>query len=86
MLNQNIAKRLENDSDWQAMQKHIVETMSLLDSHRDVDFTDEKKAAIECRARQLAREMLIEILEPLGNYTESTGDTRQQVAARTGMV
>lgn len=86
MLANRVTQRLENDADWHHVQKHIQEHITSLDSLDGIDFSDKEKAAIEGRARALAREKLVAILEPFGNGEESTDNNKDHVASKTGVL
>ena len=87
MLSSNIAEKLERDADWQALQRHIESEIIGLDTLDGIDFTQKEEAAIEGRARALAKEKLQAILEPFGGGgEESTGDKKKHVASKTGVV
>lgn len=86
MLTPGIANKIANDSEWQAVQQHIEETIASLDSIDDIDFTDKEKAAIEGQARVLAKKKLLEILEPFDSSDESTGDDKEHVGKKTGVL
>lgn len=87
MLTNHITERLENDADWQHLQRHIEGEINSLDTLADIDFSDKEKAAIEGRARALAKEKLLAILEPFGGgEEESTADKKNHVASKTGVV
>lgn len=85
MLNATIVKRLETSSEWLELQKHIQENIDSLNSLDGIDFLDKEKAAIEGRARELAKDKLLEILEPFG----SAGDelvVDKHVGKKTGVL
>jgi hypothetical protein len=86
MLTSNIARRLETDSDFQELKNHIDEKISELNTLDGINFEDEKSAAIEGRARELARKTLIAILDPFFEPEESTEDKKQHVAEKTGVL
>lgn len=86
MLTNSIAKRLEQDSTWIALSEHIKESVATLDSLNGINFLDKEQAAIEGRARALAKEKLQEILEPFYGPEESTDDNKSHLAKKTGVI
>jgi len=86
MLTNGIIKRLETDSDFAELKKHINNTVYELDTLDGIDFSDKEKATIEGRARVLAKEKLKKILEPFVVPEESTSDKKNEVASKTGVV
>ena len=86
MLTNSIAKKLETDADWQHLARHIEDEIDSLDSLAGIDFTDKEAAAIEGRARALAKEKLVAILEPFGGSEESTDEGKDHVGKKTGVL
>lgn len=86
MLTEGIIKKLERDSDFQYLEKHINEHIDSLDSLDGIDFSDKEVAAIEGRARALAKEKLLAILEPFGRGSESTDEDKEHVGKKTGVL
>lgn len=86
MLTNNIARRLETDSDFQELKQHIDEKINELNTLDGINFEDKEAAAIEGRARELAKKTLIAILDPFFEPDESTDDKKQHVAEKTGVL
>lgn len=86
MLTESIKRKLENDSDFQQLERHINEVIHSLDSLDGIDFTDKEAAAIEGCGRMWAKKKLLEILEPFGEREESTGDDKEHVGKKTGVL
>ena len=87
MLTAKIANRLDSgDADWQALKYHIEGEIDSLDSLDGINFLDKQGAAIEGRARVLAKEKLKAILEPFGLPEESTDDGVDHLAKKTGVL
>ena len=86
MLTNNIARRLETDADFQELKRHIESKVAELDTLVGINFDDERAAAIEGRSRELARKVLMEILDPFFEPEESTEDHKKHVAEKTGVL
>lgn len=86
MLTNSITKRLEMDADWSALNVHIHEAVDTLNSLDGINFLNKEEAAIEGRARVLAKEKLQTILEPFYGPEESTGDNKSHLANKTGVL
>lgn len=86
MLTDGIKAKLERDPDFQHLESHINEHIDALDSLEGIDFSDKEAAAIEGRARALAKEKLLAILDPFGGGPESTGDDKEHVGKKTGVL
>jgi ApbE superfamily uncharacterized protein (UPF0280 family) len=85
MLNANIANRIKTDADWAEVNKHIHENVDSLDSLDGINFLNKEEAAIEGRARALAREKLQAILEPFFGGEESKVDNKERLSKKTGV-
>jgi hypothetical protein len=86
MLTNNIANRIKTDSDWGALKSHIDEHVGALDTLSGIDFTDKEAAAIEGRARALAKEKLELILEPFFGTDTPPDDNKEHLATKTGVL
>ncbi|UOF78910.1 hypothetical protein [Caudoviricetes sp.] len=86
MLTNSITQRLEKDADWTVLSTHIKETVNTLDSLDGINFLNKEEAAIEGRARVLAKEKLQAILEPFYGAEESTIDNKSHLGKKTGVL
>lgn len=86
MLTDGIVKRLKSDSDFAELERHIHAVVDTLDTLDGINFSDKEKAAIEGRARVLAKDKLKKILEPFYVPEESTTDKKEEVAGKTGVL
>lgn len=66
-LSNKLAKTIKDSSFGQEFIQHLKHNILSLDTLQDIDFLDKEKAAIEGRARELARDKLILIYAPLVN-------------------
>lgn len=86
MLTPNIIQRIETDADWSAVKDHINQHIDSLDSLDGINFANKEEAAIEGLARRLAKDKLLEILEPFYGTDKSTVDSKGHLANKTGVV
>lgn len=63
-------KALKGSSAWEAYEAWMRRVINTLDSIDDIDFTDMETASVEGRARQLAKERLLELLEPFADHAK----------------
>lgn len=85
MLYPSVAKHLAENPDWKQLEEHIkseVDSLSVIDN---INFLDKETAAIEGRARQLAREKLVRILEPFYTEVQQSFDKGAEVKKKTGL-
>lgn len=85
MIKYNIAKVLESSPEWQDLERHIKDEVDTLSVNDDIDYHDEKAAAIEGRARQLAKQKLIKILEPFYRTEQQPVDKFENVHRKVGL-
>lgn len=85
MINYNIAKYLESSPEWQDLERHIRGEVATLSVNDDIDYHDEKAAAIEGRARQLAKQKLEKILEPFYTTTQPPVDKAENTHKKVGL-
>jgi hypothetical protein len=80
MLNDEIVKRLKDNSDWQAFQFWVVEKIDELKIFDGVQSMSDTEAGQEVRAREKAALKLVEILEPFVSYREVKEKTEKEKA------
>ena len=85
MLTQTVIDNLKKNSDWQALQKHILSSCEDLKSLEGIDFLDKEKAAIEGQARTIALERLKTILEPFYSGGQQETNKVEETKGRTGL-
>jgi len=66
-LSNKTAKALKDSAHGKELIEHIKNTILSLDSLIGIDFSDKEAAAIEGKARELARDKLVDIFNPLVN-------------------
>lgn len=85
MLSSAVAKHVAESPEWKELETNIknnVDSLSVID---DINFLDKEGAAIEGRARQLAKEKLVKILEPFYQTVMQPADKGAETRKKTGL-
>lgn len=85
MFTGEVAKRLKESSDWQLLKAHIEETIDSLNTLDDIDALEPTGTAIEVRARQLAKEKLLLVLEPFIFSEHENTDSKEEARKKHGL-
>lgn len=80
-MNENLIKRLKDDSDFKDFQEIVVSKIDELNSIGDLKDLSNKKAGETVRARAIAADILYKILRPFIDFNEKHEPTAKEVDA-----
>jgi len=69
MISDEVVRRLKSTREWEAVEKHIKETIIALDTVNGIKGT-EREIALEIKSRQHCIHRLLEILRPFIEFQE----------------
>jgi hypothetical protein len=81
MMNEELVKRLKDDSDFKDFQEYVWSEIEKLNSIDDLISKSNKEAGETVRVRAMASQLLEKILDPFISYQEKREPTAKEVDA-----